>query len=72
MSKLKFNPIDAFSFYAVLDGKRIGIVDYSPCTNHSWTFTNSKGDIQSFGSNKFLAVKNYLNLFMGADVSPLS
>ena len=72
MSKLKFNPIDAFSYYAVLDGKRIGKVDYSPSKTHSWMFTNSKGDVQTFGSNKFLAVKNYITHFLGVEVSPFS
>ena len=65
MSGLKFNPIDPFSFYAVLDGKRIGKVDYSPSKIYSWIFTNSQGNIQTFGSTKFHAVKLYLSHFGG-------
>lgn len=67
---LKFNPIDPFSFYCVLDGQRIGKVDYSPSDFYSWIFTNSQGNVQTFGSTKFQAVKLYVSNFLGAPVFP--
>jgi len=64
MLPLKFNPIDAFSFYCVLDGQRIGKLDYSPSPFYSWTFTNTQGNVQTFGSTKFQAVKLYVSNFL--------
>lgn len=61
---LKFNPIDSFSYYCVLDGQRIGKVDYSPSSFYSWIFTNTQGNIQTFGSTKFQAVKLYVSNFL--------
>lgn len=69
MPGLKFNPIDPFSFYCVLDGKRIGKVYYSPSEYFSWIFTNSQGNVQTFGSTKFQAAKLYVSNFLGSSVS---
>ena len=66
MISLKFNSIDAFSYYCVLDGKRIGKVDFSPSAFYSWIFTNSQGNVQTYGSTKFQAVKLYVSYFLGA------
>lgn len=64
MRNIKFNPIDAFSYYCVLDGQRIGKVDYSPSDLYSWIFTNSHGNVQTYGSTKFQAVKLYVSNFL--------
>ena len=71
MAKLKFNPIDPFSFYCVLDGKRIGKVAYSPTRFYSWVFTSSQGNVHTFGTTKFEAAKVYVSQFMHTQVLPI-
>jgi len=63
MSSLKFNPINAFSYYCVLGKKRIGRVFYSPTDFYSWVFRPTDGNVETFGSTKLQAVKAYLSIF---------
>ena len=53
-----------FNYYCVLDGQRIGKLDYSPSSFYSWIFTNTQGNVQTFGSTKFQAVKLYVSNFL--------
>lgn len=63
MLKIKFNPIDPFTYYVVLDGKRIGTVYYASSAFYSWVFCNCSGDTCSFGKTKLEAVQIYIATF---------
>lgn len=64
MAALRFWPVDPFSFLCQLDGEIIGRVDYSPTVYYSWSFRNSQGNVVTFGSTKYQAVKAYVSIFL--------
>lgn len=55
------------SFLCQPDGEVIGRVDYSPTVYYSWSFRNSQGNVVTFGSTKYQAVKLYVTVFLGKD-----
>lgn len=67
MVALRFWPIDPFSYRCQLDGETIGTVAYSPSVYHSWCFRNVQGNVVTYGSTKYQAVKRYVTIFMGME-----
>lgn len=64
MAALEFQKLDPFSFLCQLDGVLIGMVVYSPTVYYSWSFRNSQGNVVTFGSTKYQAVKAYVSIFL--------
>lgn len=64
MAGLIFQKLDPFSFLCQLDGALIGVVVYSPTVYYSWSFRNAQGNVMTFGSTKYQAVKNYVSFFL--------
>lgn len=64
MAALRFWPVDPFSYRCQLDGEIIGTVAYSPSVYHSWSFRNTQGNVVTYGSTKYQAVKAYVSIFL--------
>lgn len=67
MAALRFWPVDPFSYRCQLDGEIIGTVAYSPSVYHSWSFRNTQGNVVTYGSTKYQAVKLYVAFYMGME-----